>query len=91
VPEVNNVMSLKNKDDFLMHGVVLQNRVFRPLRRDVSRETSLRKRTVLPSARRPMFHVKPFSPAPLTHPRVMFHVKHFCVKAALKFPPAAPG
>jgi hypothetical protein len=23
---VNMVMSLKNKDDFLMHGVVLQNR-----------------------------------------------------------------
>jgi hypothetical protein len=23
-------MSLKNKDDFLMHGVVLQNRMFRP-------------------------------------------------------------
>ncbi len=31
--------------------------------------------------RRPMFHVKPFSPAPLTRTaRAMFHVKHFCVK-----------
>jgi hypothetical protein len=27
---VRKVMSLKNKSDFLMHGVVLQNRVFRP-------------------------------------------------------------
>src|SRR5262252_6927952 len=36
-------MSLNPKGDFLMHGVVLQNRVFRPLTRDVSRETFLRK------------------------------------------------
>jgi hypothetical protein len=28
VPEVRKVMSLKYKGDFLMHGVVLQNRVF---------------------------------------------------------------
>jgi len=43
-------MLLKNQDDFLMHGVVLQIRVFRTRHRDVSRETA-------------MFHVKPFSPA----------------------------
>jgi hypothetical protein len=55
VPEVDKVMLLKNKGDFLMHGVVLQNRVFWTLGCDVSRETF----------RRPMFHVKPFSPAPL--------------------------
>src|SRR5882724_6442448 len=47
-------MSLKNKGDFLMHGVVLRNRVFRPRSPNVSRETS-------PPVR-PMFHVKPFSP-----------------------------
>ena len=29
-PDVRKVISLKNKDDFLMHGVVLRNRVFRP-------------------------------------------------------------
>jgi len=28
VPKPNKVMSLKFKGDFLMHGVVLQNRVF---------------------------------------------------------------
>jgi len=32
VPEVRKVMPLKNKRYFLMHGVVLQNRVFRPRR-----------------------------------------------------------
>jgi len=53
VPQVRKVMLLKSKGDFLMHGVVLQNRVFRALTR-VSRETS------------PLFHVKPFSPTPLT-------------------------
>jgi hypothetical protein len=30
VPNPDQVMSLKNNDDFLMHGVVLQIRVFRP-------------------------------------------------------------
>jgi hypothetical protein len=30
VPDVNKVKSLQNHGDFLMHGVVLQNRVFRP-------------------------------------------------------------
>jgi hypothetical protein len=30
MPKVRKVMSLQNKDDFLMHGVVLQNRVFQP-------------------------------------------------------------
>jgi hypothetical protein len=39
VPKVNIVMSLKNNDDFLMHGVVLQNRVSRPRSPNVSRET----------------------------------------------------
>ncbi len=36
-----------------------------------------------------MFHVKPFSPAPLTHiaRAPMFHVKHFCVKAIADFAP----
>jgi hypothetical protein len=47
VPEVRKVMSLKNKGDFLMHGVVLQSRDGRPPARepaaDVSRETFLRK------------------------------------------------
>jgi hypothetical protein len=58
VAEVHKVMPLKNKGDFLLHGVVLQNRVFRrgaamfhvkhscakDLRsRDVSRETLVRK------------------------------------------------
>jgi hypothetical protein len=33
-------MSLKNKGDFLMHGVVLQIHVFRPRSPNVSRETS---------------------------------------------------
>jgi len=56
VPEVRKVMSLKNKDDFLMHGVVLQIRVFRAAR------------AMFHVKQPPMFHVKPFSPAPLTHP-----------------------
>jgi hypothetical protein len=43
VPEVRKVNSLKHNDDFLMHGVVLQNRVFRSPSADVSRETFLRK------------------------------------------------
>jgi hypothetical protein len=38
VPEVRSVTSLKNKADFLMHGVVLQI-VFSDRQRDVSRET----------------------------------------------------
>jgi len=50
-------MSLKRKDEFLMHGVVLQNRVFR----------TLRAMFVACRAVRPMFHVKPFSPALRTH------------------------
>jgi hypothetical protein len=45
MPKVRKVISLKNKADFLMHGVVLQNRVFRDA-------------------------------------GAMFHVRHFCVKAA---------
>jgi hypothetical protein len=50
VPNPAHVILLKNKADFLMHGVVLQIHVFRP--------------------RASMFHVKPFSPAPLNlHPR----------------------
>jgi hypothetical protein len=43
VPKVRKVMSLKRKGDFLMHGVVLQNRMFHDRSRDVSRETFLRK------------------------------------------------
>jgi hypothetical protein len=39
VAKVRKVISLKDKGDFLMHGVVLQNRFFGPCRRDVSRET----------------------------------------------------
>ena len=31
-----------------------------------------------------MFHVKPFSPTPAHSERAMFHVKHFCVSAALR-------
>jgi hypothetical protein len=30
VPKLRKVNSLKHNDDFLMHGVVLQNRVFPP-------------------------------------------------------------
>ena len=33
MPEVENVNSLKGKDDFLMQGVVLQIHVFRPFDR----------------------------------------------------------
>jgi hypothetical protein len=40
VPKVRKVNSLKHKDDFLIHGVVLQNRVFQARPADVSRETS---------------------------------------------------
>jgi hypothetical protein len=75
VPEARKVMSLKNKDDFLMHGVVLQNRVFRVAARAVPRETVA------------MFHVKPFSPVRAA----MFHVKHFCVKARPDFGYARPN
>jgi hypothetical protein len=73
VPEVHKVISLESKDDFLMHGVVLQNLVFRPASamfhvkhlcvrrpRDVSRETI-------------------FSSAAHIARAVMFHVKRFCV------------
>jgi hypothetical protein len=65
VPEVNNVMSLKNKGDFLMHGVVLQIRVFRPPAAMFHVKHSCVKGLFShpPAA---MFHVKPFSPAPLT-------------------------
>src|SRR5882724_5796857 len=58
-------MLLKNKGDFLMHGVVLQNRVFRPPRMFHVKHSCV-KEAVLPSDGGPMFHVKPFSPAPLT-------------------------
>jgi hypothetical protein len=61
-------MSLKNKGDFLMHGVVLQNRMFSAGRPDVSRETFLRKRTILPSAggdvSRETAREKPLTPSP---------------------------
>jgi hypothetical protein len=67
VPKVCKVILLKTKGDFLMHGVVLQNRVFRTLLPHVSRET-LRKWDCGPSLRGAMFHVKPFSPAALAHP-----------------------
>jgi len=40
VPKLRKVNSLKYSGDFLMHGVVLQNRVFRTQAGDVSRETS---------------------------------------------------
>ena len=46
VPEVHIVMPLKNKGDFLMHGVVLQSRESAAAggrAGDVSRETFLRK------------------------------------------------
>jgi hypothetical protein len=58
VPKVRHVMSLKLNDEFLMHGVVLQNRVFR----------TRRAMLVIVLALLSMFHVKPFSPAPRTHP-----------------------
>ncbi len=86
VPEVRIVMSLKNKDDFLMHGVVLQNRVLRARAPDVSRETFLRKKDCRPSPRsaahgHDVSRETIFSIAAHSHrPRAMFHVKHFCVK-----------
>jgi hypothetical protein len=47
VPKVRRVMLLKNKGDFLMHGVVLQSRDIgaapRETALDVSRNTFLRK------------------------------------------------
>jgi hypothetical protein len=48
VPEVRIVMLLIPLPDFLMHGVVLQSRAFRPRWPDVSRETSLRKNPPTP-------------------------------------------
>ena len=51
-----------------MHGVVLQNRVFRTRGRNVSRETFLRKSAPVPVAALPIA-------------AAMFHVKHFCVKS----------
>jgi len=63
---------------------------------DVSRETFMRKEDCRPSRTPPaMFHVKPFSPAPLIPiaRASMFHVKHFCGKAIADFAPhpAAPA
>jgi hypothetical protein len=58
VPEVHTVISLILLGDFLVHGVVLQNRVFRipcaPTRRagDVSRETIFSSAAQRESARR---------------------------------------
>jgi hypothetical protein len=52
--EVVKAISLKNKGDFLMHRVVLQNRMFRPTA-DVSRETFLRKKDSRPSQARRCF------------------------------------
>jgi hypothetical protein len=51
VPESNKVNCLKLRDDFLMHGVVLQIRVFG--RR--SRATTMRKTTLVPGAWRHHF------------------------------------
>jgi hypothetical protein len=59
VPNPHEIISLKTKDDFLMHGVVLQNRVFRPAPARRSPE-----RPAPPAGRRAMFHVKRFSAAP---------------------------
>jgi hypothetical protein len=42
VPNPAKVISLKRKDDFLVHGVVLQNPVFQARDGDVSRETFMR-------------------------------------------------
>jgi hypothetical protein len=77
VPNPNKVMSLFRKGDFLMHGVVLQNRVFPPL----------------PA----MFHVKPFSPAPLSPRRdvsreTVLRKSHFqtCRATRRKFSPRIP-
>jgi hypothetical protein len=52
VQEVTQAMSLKLKDEFLMHGVVLQNRVFQGPARDVSRETIFSSAAHHPSAAR---------------------------------------
>jgi len=71
VPKVNKVMLLKNKGDFLMHGVVLQFSCF-PGPRPV---------------KHPMFHVKPFSPAPLTqNPRRDVSRETFLRKSPAKPP-----
>jgi hypothetical protein len=73
-------MSLKNMDDFLMHGVVLQNRVSRPgpARPMFHVKHPCAKRTILPSAegrdvsRETIFSdaSHPFT-APISSPRVM--------------------
>jgi len=59
-------MSLKSKGDFLVHGVVLQIRVFRPAarRKDSGHSGDVSRETVFAAAVR----------------RAMFHVKHFCVR-----------
>jgi hypothetical protein len=71
-------MSLINKDDFSMHGVVLQNRVFRPWFAMFHVKHSRVKG--LPSQAHTACDVSRetiFSGAGAA----MFHVKHLCVKA----------
>jgi len=67
VPNLAQVMSLKNKADLLMHGVVLQIRVFRP-RAPMFHVKHLCVKGLPSQAGGAMFHVKPFSPALLRQP-----------------------
>src|SRR6478736_6126993 len=76
-------MSLNPKADFLMHGVVLQNRVFGP-----ASAMFHVKHSCVKSASGPVAHACDVSretifccAAVFTHPAraAMFHVKHFCV------------
>jgi hypothetical protein len=89
MPKVRKVMSLNPKGDFLMHGVVLQNRVFRHAAVMFHVKHSCVKGPPAWAHTLAMFHVKPFSPAPLisAHPAcgALFHVKHFCVNPPPEF------
>jgi hypothetical protein len=76
---VRIVTSLILLDDFLMHGVVLQNRVFQPRAAIYAKMFHVKHRNA------PDASVRRFSPAPRIHRRAaMFHVKHFCVNPAAR-------
>jgi hypothetical protein len=84
------VMSLKYNDDFLMHGVVLHFSCFRaqPASRTMFHVKHLCVKGLRSQAaqRRAMFHVKPFSPAPLTtRPRRVVSRETFLRKDARFF------
>jgi hypothetical protein len=70
MPQVRKLILLKNMVYFLMHGVVLQNRVFQARTPMFHVKHSCVKG--LPSqAGGAMFHVKPFSPALLRQPSAL--------------------